>query len=125
MSQQNQYTLPFWSATLTVSTAATTIWSLATTYFAAVRTTDAIDQSATVMFLTAEKGNGATIIYVGDKTLNAATAPPTGVGFELTAGQAAWNGQAIPGGMTTDLNQWWVQASSTATPYLCVLVLKC
>lgn len=119
-----QSTLNYWAATLTVPTTATSLWTLATTYFAANRTTDSIDQSATVMFLTGEAGNGATVIYVGDKTLNVTATPPVGVGLELTAGASAWSGQSMTGGITTDLNYFYVQAATTVTPYLCVLVMK-
>ena len=117
-------TLNYWAATLTVPTVATSLWSLAKTYFAANRSTDSIDQSATVMFMTGEVGNGATVIYVGDKTLNVTATPPVGVGLELTAGASAWSGQSMSGGMTTDLNNFFVQAATTVTPYLCVLVMK-
>jgi len=124
MATRNQYTLPFWTATLTVSTAATSLFTLATAYFTAARPTEAIDSSATCLFLTAELGNGATVIYVGDKTLNGSTTPPGGVGWELVAGQSAANGGNMTGGATTDLNNYYVQASTTVTPYLCVMACR-
>jgi hypothetical protein len=117
--------LNFWCATLTVPTTAVPFFKLAQTFFAANRTGDAIDSAASSVVFQAGLGNGTTVIYLGDKTLNVTAAPTVGVGIAITVtSQPQVFTIQGAGRHTLDLNNFYLQASATATPYLNVFVYK-